>query len=77
MIPYLNPIVSDDIPLLTEADYECPICHAPLVEQLSILQGKLSNFKRQKLRLLSQFQAIRADQDWGKRGFKRNEVDLQ
>lgn len=26
-----SPIVSDDIPLLAEADYECPICHAPLV----------------------------------------------
>ena len=45
-------------------------------EQLSILQGKLSNFKRQKSRLLSQLRAIRADQDWGKRGFKRNYDDL-
>lgn len=27
-----TPIVSEDIPLLAEADYECPICHAPLVE---------------------------------------------
>ena len=26
-----SPIVSDDIPLLAEADFECPICHAPLV----------------------------------------------
>ena len=25
-------VVSDDIPLLAEADYECPICHQPLVE---------------------------------------------
>lgn len=25
-------IVSDDIPLLAEADYECPLCHAPLVD---------------------------------------------
>lgn len=45
-------------------------------EQLSIMQGKLSNFKRQKSRLLSQLRAIRADQDWGKRGFKRNYDDL-
>lgn len=45
-------------------------------EQLSILQGKLSNFKRQKSRLLSQLRAIRVDQDWGKRGFKRNYDDL-
>lgn len=27
-----SPVVSDDIPLLAEADYECPICHAPLVD---------------------------------------------
>ncbi len=27
-----TPVVSEDIPLLAEADYECPICHAPLVE---------------------------------------------
>lgn len=26
------PVVSEDIPLLAEADYECPICNAPLVE---------------------------------------------
>lgn len=25
-------VVSDDIPLLAEADYECPICHQPLVK---------------------------------------------
>lgn len=45
-------------------------------EQLSALQGELSNFKRQKSRLLSQLQAIRADQDLGKKGFKRNYDDL-
>ena len=27
-----TPVVSEDIPLLAEADFECPICHAPLVE---------------------------------------------
>lgn len=27
-----TPVVSDDIPLLAEAGYECPICHNPLVE---------------------------------------------
>lgn len=27
-----KPVVSEDIPLLAEADFECPICHAPLVE---------------------------------------------
>ena len=45
-------------------------------EQLSVLQGKLSNFKRQRSRLLSQLRAIRADQDLGKKGFKRNYDDL-
>lgn len=25
-------VLSEDIPLLAEADYECPICHSPLVE---------------------------------------------
>ena len=29
-----SPVVSEDIPLLAEADYECPICHAPLVEYI-------------------------------------------
>lgn len=45
-------------------------------EQLSILQGKLSNFKRQRSRLLAQLRAIRADQDLGKKSFKRNYDDL-
>jgi len=27
-----SPIVSDDIPLLAETGYECPICHTPLVD---------------------------------------------
>lgn len=45
-------------------------------EQLSILQGKLSNFKRQRSRLLSQLRAIRVDRDLGKKGFKRNYDDL-
>ncbi len=45
-------------------------------EQLSALQGKLSNFRRQRSRLLSQLRAIRADQDLGKKGFKRNYDDL-
>ena len=26
-----TPVISDDIPLLAEANYECPICHTPLV----------------------------------------------
>ena len=39
-------------------------------EQLSVLQGRLSNFKRQRSRILSQLRAIRADQDLGKKGFK-------
>lgn len=45
-------------------------------EQLSVLQGKLSNFKRQRSRLMSQLRAIRADQDLGKKSFKRNYDDL-
>lgn len=45
-------------------------------EQLSVLQGKLSNFKRQRSRLLSQLRAIRVDRDLGKKGFKRNYDDL-
>lgn len=45
-------------------------------EQLSILQGKLSNFKRQRSRLLSQLRSIRVDRDLGKKGFKRNYDDL-
>ena len=45
-------------------------------EQLSILQGKLSDFRRQRSRLLSQLRAIRADQELGKKGFKRNYDDL-
>lgn len=28
------PLGTDDIPLLAEAGYECPICHAPLVEYI-------------------------------------------
>ena len=45
-------------------------------EQLSILQGKLSNFKRQRSHLLAQLRAIRADQNLGKKSFKRNYDDL-
>ena len=45
-------------------------------ERLSILQGRLSNFKRQRSRILSQLRAIRADQELGKKGFKRNYDDL-
>lgn len=45
-------------------------------EQVSVLQGKLSNFKRQRSRLLSQLRAIRVDRDLGKKGFKRNYDDL-
>jgi len=45
-------------------------------EQISVLQGKLSNFKRQRSRLLSQLRAIRVDRDLGKKGFKRNYDDL-
>lgn len=45
-------------------------------EQIPILQGKLSNFKRQRSRLLSQLRAIRVDRDLGKKGFKRNYDDL-
>lgn len=45
-------------------------------EQLSILQGKLSNFKRQRSRLQAQLRAIRADQNMGKKRFKRSYDDL-
>ena len=45
-------------------------------EQLSILQGKLSNFKRQRSHLLAQLRAIRADQNLSKKSFKRNYDDL-
>lgn len=45
-------------------------------ERLSALQGKLSNFKRQRTRLISQLRAIRADQNLDKKGFKRNYDDL-
>lgn len=45
-------------------------------EQLSILQGKLSNFNRQRSHLLAQLRAIRADQNLGKKSFRRNYDDL-
>ena len=45
-------------------------------ERLSILQSRLSNYKRQRSRLLAQLRAIRADQDLGKKSFKRNYDDL-
>ncbi len=45
-------------------------------ERLSVLQGKLSSFKRQRSRVLSQLRAIRADQDLGKKEFKKNYDDL-
>ena len=28
------PVINDDIPLLAQAHYECPLCHAPLVEDI-------------------------------------------
>lgn len=46
-------------------------------EQLSVLQGSLSNFKRQRSRLLSQLRAIRTDKELGRKKFKRNYEDLQ
>ena len=45
-------------------------------ERLSVLQGQLANFKMQRTRLLSQLRAIKADQDLGKKAFKRNYDDL-
>lgn len=35
-----SPVASEDIPLLAEADYECPICHAPLVEYVKNTPAK-------------------------------------
>lgn len=35
-------IVSDDIPLLAEADYECPLCHAPLVDYVKNANQELN-----------------------------------
>ena len=45
-------------------------------EQFSVLQGKLSKFKRQRSHLVSQLRAIRADQALGKKSFRRNYDDL-
>ena len=45
-------------------------------EQLSLLQGNLSKFKRQRSHLASQLRAIRADQETGKISFRRNYDDL-
>lgn len=45
-------------------------------ERIYLLQGRLSNFKRQRSRLLAQLRAIRADQELGQKGFKRNYDDL-
>lgn len=46
-------------------------------EQLSILQGSLSNYKRQRSRLIAQLRAIRTDKELGQKKFKRNYEDLQ
>lgn len=45
-------------------------------EQLSILKGNLSKFKRQRSQLLSQLRALHVDQGLGKKGFKKNYDDL-
>ena len=46
-------------------------------EQLSLLQNSLSNYKRQRSRLISQLRAIRTDKELGQKKFKRNYEDLQ
>lgn len=46
-------------------------------EQLSLLQSSLSNYKRQRSRLISQLRAIRTDKELGQKKFKRNYEDLQ
>lgn len=46
-------------------------------ERLSMLHSNLSNFKRQRAKIISQLRAIRADKELGKRSFKRNFEDLQ
>ncbi len=46
-------------------------------EQLSLLQSSLSNYKRQRSRLMAQLRAIRVDKDLGQKKFKRNYEDLQ
>lgn len=46
-------------------------------ERLSILHSNLSNFKRQRAKIISQLRAIRADKELGKKSFKRNFEDLQ
>lgn len=46
-------------------------------ERLSVLQSSLSNYKRQRSRILAQLRAIRADKDGGQKKFKRNFEDLQ
>lgn len=46
-------------------------------EQLSLLQSSLSNYRRQRSRLISQLRAIRTDKDLGQKKFKRNYEDLQ
>ena len=46
-------------------------------EQLSLLQNSLSNYKRQRSRLIAQLRAIRTDKELGQKKFKRNYEDLQ
>ncbi|NLB80449.1 MAG: DUF2326 domain-containing protein [Clostridiaceae bacterium] len=46
-------------------------------EQLSLLQNSLSNYKRQRSRLISQLRAIRTDKELGQKKFKRNYEALQ
>lgn len=46
-------------------------------EQLSLLQSSLSNYRRQRSRLISQLRAIRTDKELGQKKFKRNYEDLQ
>lgn len=45
-------------------------------ERISVLHEQLADFKRQRSRLLAQMRAIQADQDLGKKTFKRNYDDL-
>jgi hypothetical protein len=46
-------------------------------EQLSILKSRLSDYKRQRSRLLSQMRAIHTDKGLGQKKFKQNYGDLQ
>lgn len=45
-------------------------------ERLSVLQGNLSKFKRQRTRLRAQLRAMQADKELGKKSFRRTYDDL-